>query len=172
MCVLWGGTAGKFELNGNIIAGNILAVHSNNNTTGVVKITGDTTSSYVSSIWAYGNSSYDFILNGGRHIINGTVSNGVVAINGSAMTFLNNASFYNLVSDSDILSLNNASSSIILSNCLGVSEGSLGYAIKGVAVGSVYIHSSRFNKILDPTLTDLYTPSGLIVDTLTKVPKF
>jgi hypothetical protein len=172
LLVMWGGTSGTFELNGNIVAGNILAIHSNNvANNGTVTVNGNTSSTFDYGIWIYGGTM-NFILNGGKHLINGLTGLAVVSTNGSSTAYLNGCAFYNSTLDKDILIINGLASSIVVNNCTGVSEGVSGYAVKAGAVGLIYIHSSRFNKPLDPSLTDSYTPSGLLVDILTKVPKF
>jgi hypothetical protein len=78
---------------------------------------------------------------------------------------------YNGLTDSNLININGVSTNLVLDGCQGNSLGISGNSITST-VGAVTarIHNSRFSKALGVGVTDLYSPTGLIVDANTIVP--
>jgi hypothetical protein len=160
----------KFILNGNINGGVLKAIDGNTYGSGVIEINGNMSSSNQYTTWAYGSGQIVFknsvIINTGT-----TANSYAVAINGTAKVFFKNCYFYNGRIDSDLIVINGVSTNLVVDNCQGNSPGTGGKSIISTAgVVTARIHSSRFNKGLNADVTDLYSPTGMIVDTNTIVP--
>jgi len=105
-------------------------------------------------------------LNGNHQLESTSVGTAIVATNNTAETYFYNCSFYNPIVNKDLFVINSLTCGLYIHECTGeVVGGGTGYSVNTiVAGGTVGIHSSRFNLGLNPALTDLYSPTGLIVD--------
>ena len=160
----------KLTINGDVYGNVIKAIDGNTYTSGKIEINGNMSSSNLYTVWAYGDGQLVFknsiIINTGS--VTGAFA---VAINGTAKVFFKNCYFYNALTDSSLLVINGVATNLVVDNCQGYSPGTSGNSIATTA-GAVTarIHSSRFNKALNGSVTDLYSPTGMIVDTNTIVP--
>lgn len=166
----WAGAIPKFILNGDIKGGVTKAVNGNTFASGLIEINGNISSSNQYVIFAYGNGQ--IIFKNSVIINTGVIANSyVVAINDTAKTFFKDCYFYNGLTDSNLIQINGVSTNLVIDGCQGTSPGTSGNAITSTA-GAVTarINNSRFNKALNVNVTDLYSPTGLTVDTNTLVP--
>ena len=165
MVSFYGACQGKFRLNGNILAGPQLSLNGNNTAGGYCTINGDTTSSWDYSIWMYGAGKFRF-LDGTHALTQLSVGTAVGAVNETAEVYFYNCSFYNPIVNKDMYVINGTSAYTYMNGCTGeVLGGGSGYSINTTAGGgNIGVHGSRFNLPLSPSLTDLYSPTGLIVD--------
>jgi len=165
MVTFFGPCDGRFRLNGNIIAGPQLPFNGNNTVQGYCTVNGDTSSSWDYGIFTYGAGVFRF-LNGNHQLESTSVGTAIVATNNTAETYFYNCSFYNPIVNKDLFVINSLTCGLYIHECTGeVVGGGTGYSVNTiVAGGTVGIHSSRFNLGLNPALTDLYSPTGLIVD--------
>ena len=161
----------KFRLNGNISGGVLKAIDGNTFVSGVIEINGNMSSSNLYTAFAYGAGQ---IIYRNSVIINtGAVANSyALAVNGTAKIFLKDCYLYNNLTDSNLIQINGASTNLVLDGCQGNTPGTLGGSTIVSTAGAITarIHNSRFSKALGPGVTDLYSPTGMIVDTNTIVP--
>ena len=168
MLTFYGTCRGKFRLNGNIIGGPQIALNGNNTAAGYCTINGDTKSSFDYTIWMYGSGLFRFL--NGNHVLEDTsVGTAIGAVNGTAEVYFYNCSFYNPITGKDLYVINGASSATYFNNCTGRVVGGAGFGVSTTAGGGVIgFESTRFNGGLQIPLVDVYSPTGLIVDTNVK----
>ena len=173
MLTTWGGAplSGKFVLNGDILSTLTRPINGAVGGGGSITINGNIYSDSF-AIWCYGNGK--FLFKNGIIKTNLTATEGyLMAINDTAEVYIKDCYLYNSVIDTSLVVLNSTTCQLVLDGCQGVSEGAAGFSVTTtVASGLLYVNNSRFNKIINPPLVDLYSPSGLVIDINTKVPKF
>lgn len=171
LVTVYSGANPKLIINGNLKGGPIKALDGNTQTSGTIQITGNIASDNSTyTVWAYGNGELVFknciISNSGLNS-----SPDLIAVNGTAKIFFKDCYLYNATSDSKLIVVNNASTSLVLDGCSGQSNGAAGNSIySSVGAVNVRVNNSRFNKDKSVDITDLYSPSGFIYDTNTIVP--
>lgn len=159
----WAGAQVKLTINGNIYGGPIKALDGNTHTAGSIEINGNMSSSKDYTVWAYGSGQ--IVIKNSTIINNGTVANYAVAINGTAKVFFKDCYLVNNQVDSNVVVVNGVTTVLVLDNCQAYSPGASGSSISStVGPVNVRVHSSRFNKAVTADITDLYAPSGIIVD--------
>ena len=170
MITTWASSSPKIKINGDIIGGPIKALDAGQG--GKIEISGVLSSENQYTLWAYGST--EFIFHNCRIINKGNVAGAqCVSTNNTAIVFFKDTYFYNTLTDSSLVNLNGLLCKIILDGCQGYSPGVSGYAVEtAVGGGLLYVNNSRFNKGLNPAVTDIYSPSGFILDINTLVPNF
>ena len=77
------------------------------------------------------------------------------------------------ISDANIIKVDSDTAKLQLYNCLAFSNGTLGNCVYATSVGKlVRMHNFRTNKPLSTNVTDVLSPTGLIVDTNLITPNF
>jgi hypothetical protein len=161
----------KLIINGDIKGGPIKALDGNTYTNATIEINGDISSDNSTyTAWAYGGGEVLFkncvIKNSGLNS-----SANLIAVNGTGSIFFKDCYLYNQTSNSNLIVVNNASTKLILDGVGGVSEGASGNSIYStVGAVNVRVNNSRFNKDKSVDITDIYSPTGFVYDTNTKVP--
>lgn len=170
MITNWSSSSGIIEVNGNIYGGETYAVYASGNTTsGRVVVTGNMFSN-IQVIWASSfNSCY---VRKGLISKPSIIGGSTIAMNQNAKVFFDDVKIYNAQVNGDLINIVSATNEVNLYNVIGQSEGALGLAITSAVLVNVKVHASRFNKPLNVNITDVLTPSGVIVDSLVVVPKF
>ena len=170
MITTWAGSSPKIKINGNIVGGPIKALDAGQG--GYIEASGMLSSENQYTLWAYGST--ELIFHKCRIINKGNVAGAqCVSTNNTARVFFKDTYFYNTLTDSSLVGTNGLLCKIILDGCQGYSPGVSGYAVEtAVGGGLLYVNNSRFNKGLNPAITDIYSPSGFILDINTLVPNF
>ena len=170
MITTWAGSSAKIKINGNIVGGPIKALDAGQG--GYIEASGMLSSENQYTLWAYGST--ELIFHKCRIINKGNVAGAqCVSTNNTARVFFKDTYFYNTLTDSSLVGTNGLLCKIILDGCQGYSPGVSGYAFDTtVGGGLLYVNNSRFNKGLNPAITDIYSPSGFILDVNTLVPNF
>lgn len=166
MVTNWSACSGALEINGNIYAGQTLGVYaSGNQTPGKIIVNGDIFSD-IQPVYVSANNSC-FVQNG---VISKPSTFGAATIRIAAPVsefpklFIDNCQLYNALTDSTVIINENINTNLNLYNCIGQSDGALGFGIDSTVPINIRTHSCRFNKNLGVNVTDISTPSGYIAD--------
>jgi hypothetical protein len=169
---LWGFGAGYFQLNGNTYANYAIGLYSNiTNPLGKATINGNISSTLRPIV----SVSVGTVV-----IKNSNISSTNPIIADAEAIFISNTSVLYLlncvitsISDANIIKVDSDTAKLQLYNCLAFSNGTLGNCVYGTSVGKlVRMHNFRTNKPLSTNVTDVLSPTGLIVDTNLITPNF
>lgn len=167
--ILWANATPKLVINGDIKGGIIRAISGNTYASAVIEVNGNISSSNLTTIVTDGNGQIVFrnsvIINTG--VVAGSY---IASINNTAKIFFKDCYFYNGLTDSDLIKIIAVSTNLVIDGCQGYTPGLYGESITATIPVTARIHNSRFNKALSVNVTDLYSPTGMIVDTNTIVP--
>lgn len=155
----------RLTINGNLYGGVTKALDGNTATNGIIEINGNMSSSNLYTAWAYGSGQ---VVIKNSVIINTATSgtNYVIAINNTAKVFFKDCFISNTLADQSVIQINGAATNLVLDGCQIWSAGTLGNSLISTAGAiTTRINNTRSNKALGGTVTDLYSPSGFILDT-------
>jgi len=162
----------KITINGNIKGGPIKALDGNTASDGTFEINGNISSDNDFTLWGHGNGQLLFknslISNSGI-----SATSKLMSVNGTASTiiYFKDCFMYNGRIDSGLIDVN-GTCNLVIDGCLGETLGTLGETVTSVGGAPlVRFHNSRFNKANNINITDLYSPTGFILDTNVIVPK-
>lgn len=168
----WDGSPNyKVTINGNINGNIIKAINAPVGSGATLQVNGNVTSKQF-AIWLYGSGKFLF-KNSVITCTDPTHTGTVIALNGTAECFFKDCYMYNAVLDQAILQYDSVTAKLILDGCQGVASGTTGGTLSittTVGGGLLYVNNSRFNKAINASLVDTYSPSGLIIDANTQVP--
>jgi hypothetical protein len=159
----------KLKINGNVSGGPIKAFNCPVGSSATVQVNGNVTSQQ-EVIWAYGSGKFIF-KNSIITCPNAAHTGSIIAVNGTAEVYFKDCYLFNAVVDQALIQLNSLTVKLILDGCQGVASGSTAGTLSittTVGGGLLYVNNSRFNKIINASLSDTYSPTGLIIDANTQ----
>lgn len=162
----------KVTINGNINGGVTKGTDAQIGANAELQITGNISSSSLHAVWAYGSGRFLF-KNCVIRTTNVSHTAAAIAVNGTAEIFFKDCYMLNLATDQALIEINSTTARLILDGCQGRAAGTTAGTFSittTVGGGLLYVNNSRFNKIINASLTDQYVPSGLIIDPNTQVP--
>jgi hypothetical protein len=162
----------KVIINGNINGGVTKGTDAQIGANSELQIIGNISSSNLHAVWAYGSGRFLF-KNCVIRTTNVSHTAAAIAINGTAEVFFKDCYMLNLATDQALIEINSTTAKVILDGCQGKAAGTTAGTLSittTVGGGLLYVNNSRFNKIINTSLTDQYSPSGLIIDPNTQVP--
>jgi hypothetical protein len=161
----------KLTVNGNINGNVIPAMNAPVGTGSVFQLLGNITSK-INSMSLYGTGKFLF-KNSVITTSDSAYTAPSVIIAGSAQCYFKDCYMFNAAIDQAIIRVDSLTSKLILDGCQGFASGVTAGTLSittTVGGGLLYVNNSRFNKIKNASLTDIYSPSGLIIDANTQVP--
>ena len=161
----------KLTINGNINGNVISAMNAPVGTGSVFQLLGNITSK-INSMSLYGTGKFLF-KNSVITTSDSAYTAPSVIIAGSAECYFKDSYLFNAAIDQPIIRVDSLTSKLILDGCQGFASGVTAGTLSittTVGGGLLYVNNSRFNKIKNASLTDIYSPSGLIIDANTQVP--
>jgi hypothetical protein len=162
----------KVIINGNINGGVTKGTDAQIGANSELQIIGNISSSNLHAVWAYGSGRFLF-KNCVIRTTNVSHTAAAIAINGTAEVFFKDCYMLSLATDQALIEINSTTAKLILDGCQGKAAGTTAGTLSvttTVGGGLLYVNNSRFNKIINASLTDQYVPSGLIIDPNTQVP--
>ena len=167
LVTLYGNSRPKLTINGNLYGGVTKALDGHTSYSGTecaVEINGNITSANQYTVWGYGFGQI-VIKNSVITNTNGALGSFAVAVNDTAKIFFKDCYISNTFADTDVIVINGASTNLVIDGCALYSPGALGNSITSTA-GAVTARCNnvRSNKALNANVTDLYSPSGYVLD--------
>lgn len=162
---IWNVSNIRLKYTGDINTGVIKAIDLNSVSSGVTEINGNMSSENLYTGWIYGGGQ---VIIKNAVIINRNASvnpSYVLSFNGTLNCFLKDCYITSSKTNSDVIHMNTATSNLVIDGCQIYSPGVLGSSIvSGVGPANVRVNNTRVNKAPSVDITDVYTPTGIIVD--------
>jgi hypothetical protein len=168
---IWSGGGGNYTINGNIYANNSRAGIGQLSTGALVKHNGSIITKRRAAELNVGTTLFN-----NSSLVNENVyavADPIISISGAANAYIKDCAMYSGADSTNAVTMTSNTADVYMYNSMYSGNGPLGNLIDSTVAGSnVQIHNVRSTKPNGANVTDVLTPTGLIVDANLITPNF